>query len=125
MRHPSTNIEAPFEAHVLEADGAATVRLAGTFDLACSKQFEERIASVLGRRPGKLVLDLGGVTFIDSSALALILKLWSQCRRDGFDLTISSLSGQVARVFRTVGLDRALPIVERGAAADANGADEV
>jgi stage II sporulation protein AA (anti-sigma F factor antagonist) len=119
---PSPYGETPFEARFRERDGAATVELAGVFDLSSKPTFERLMGDRLSERVRKLTLDLRAVTFIDSSALGLILELWDQSRRDGFDFAICSPSGQVARVFEVVGLDRALATTDEAPSAKTNGA---
>jgi anti-anti-sigma factor len=119
---PSSYLETPFEAHLVQRDGVATLRLVGAFDQSCRRRFDERVDTALGEPIRELTVDLSAVTFIDSSALGMILELWRQSSRVGFELALRSPSRQVARLFTMVGLDRALPIIDGPSEADMNGA---
>ena len=81
---------------------------------------------------GRLLLDLHGVTFLDSSGIAGLMRLYRRCEHDGCTLRIEAWSDRVERVLRIVGLHEILtgdgvghgpdrppppPTVETGAAA--------
>jgi anti-sigma B factor antagonist len=85
------------------------VELLGELDLSCEDQFRDALDTV---QCSRLVLDLRGLTFIDSVGLRMILRTWQRSRRDGFTLEVVGGRDQVAKVFRITGLDSALPIVE-------------
>jgi anti-anti-sigma factor len=53
---------------------------------------------------GALRLDLSGVTFIDSSGVAGLIRLYRRCDDDGCSLQIVECSPQVERVLRLVDL---------------------
>jgi anti-sigma B factor antagonist len=108
IRPPST----PFEIHLERRSDAVLVKLVGEFDLAAKPAFEEGVKELSLDPPAELILDLRGVTFIDSSGLRLVLDLWSESRRDGFDFAVLPGSDQVQRVFEAVGLNGELPIIE-------------
>ena len=79
------------------------LRLSGEFDLACVERFEE----ALGRRNGfrKVVIDLAGLTFMDSEAIRKLLEARKSADRDGFELFVSVPSdGRVRKVLEVAGL---------------------
>jgi anti-anti-sigma factor len=59
-----------------------------------------------------VVVDLRRVAFIDSTGIRLILEVWNQCRRMGFDFTVVLGDSPVRSTFAELGLDRALPMVD-------------
>lgn len=64
-----------------------------------------------GRRPGRTVLDLTRVAFIDSSGLGAIVHAHKRVRASGGDgaaLVVHDAS--VRRVLQLAGLDRAVPL---------------
>jgi anti-sigma B factor antagonist len=91
------------------ADGVTYVELHGELDLSCEEQFSEAVEPV---RHGRLVLDLRGLTFIDSAGLHMLVRTWLRSREDGFTLEIAGRRDQVAKVFRIAGLDGVLPLVD-------------
>jgi anti-anti-sigma factor len=53
---------------------------------------------------GPLLLDLHGVSFIDSMGIAALVRLHKRCDHDGCTLRIEACSPSVERVLRLVGL---------------------
>ena len=53
---------------------------------------------------GPLVLDLHGVTFMDSSGIAALVRLWRRCPHRDCMLRIEACSRQVGRVLQIAGL---------------------
>lgn len=60
--------------------------------------------------PGILELDLGGVTFMDSSGIALVLKAHRIMALSGGKLRLVRVPPQPGRVLRCAGLDRLFSI---------------
>jgi anti-sigma B factor antagonist len=103
MGMPST-LPGPLELATEQRGHSTFIRLHGEFDLACKEQFEG-LAKSLGRDGlREVVLDLRGLTFIDSSGLRSIIDVWKRSRDDGFDLTIVRGGPSITRVFELVGL---------------------
>jgi anti-anti-sigma factor len=93
------------------ADGAMRVQISGELDLSTSPQLGEALAG--GLTAGRsVVVDLSGVTFIDSTAIRALVDAWRLCESNGGRLAVSHpLPTQVSRVFQVTGLDAVLPIV--------------
>ena len=69
------------------------------------------IMEELGRQidlelPRELTLDLAGVTFMDSSGIAVLLRAYRQVGELGGSLTVVNVPDQAARVLRAAGVDR-------------------
>ena len=90
----------------------AIVCLAGEFDLGCEERFRAEIESALDGHVGTFLLDLRGLTFIDSTGLAMLVQIDALARSDGFDFTVLCGDGQVRRVFEQTGLDGVLPLID-------------
>jgi anti-anti-sigma factor len=86
---------------------ALTMRLYGEFDLACQERFDaafQRRVAEDGLR--ELVIDMSGVSFIDSSAIRMLLDAKAWADRDGFNLFVSlPRDGQVRKMMELTGLD--------------------
>ena len=56
--------------------------------------------------PRELTIDLEGVTFMDSSGIAVLLRAYRQVGELGGSLTVVHVPDQAARVLRAAGVDR-------------------
>jgi len=66
-------------------------------------QLEDAIASLL---PMHLTLNLSGVTFMDSSGIAVLLRAHRQLSRYGGDLRVVSIPTQARKVLDAAGVGR-------------------
>jgi anti-anti-sigma factor len=80
----------------------ALIRLEGEFDLSCEVGLRAEMARITTWRPYAVAVDLGGVTFMDSRGLKMLLELDSAARRDGFELTLVRADRQVRSSLGTV-----------------------
>jgi stage II sporulation protein AA (anti-sigma F factor antagonist) len=60
--------------------------------------------------PNQLVMDLGGVSFMDSSGIALLLRGWRRVGELGGSLQVVQVPEQAYRVLRAAGLERMMEI---------------
>ena len=90
-----------------------TVRLMGELDHAAAQTvmpgIEDAVEEYLPRR---CVLDLTGVSFMDSSGIAVILKTDRLLRQTGGVLALSGVPGQVRRVLDVAGLTKIVPVLD-------------
>jgi anti-sigma B factor antagonist len=97
----------------IRADSPETmaVSLAGELDLAARPAVVERVTAALTDRPGveRVVIDLGAVSFCDSSGLGALLDIQRTAGQRGVGMVLRSLSPGVARVVAIAGVDDVLP----------------
>jgi anti-sigma B factor antagonist len=70
-----------------------------------------------------LVVDLSGTTFLDSSALGVLIGSFKRMRERDGRLDIVQPPPELRRIFEITALDRVLPVAETHAAALAEFAD--
>jgi anti-sigma B factor antagonist len=97
---------------VSHADGARLVRLTGEFDLAGVEGFERKLAGEPGARGDTLVLDLSGLTFIDSSGLRAVVMVDHRVRAEGKRCLIVRGPERVERVLDLTGVSERLDLVD-------------
>ena len=98
---------------------ATVVVLAGELDLSSIPGVERQLLGQVGAKTG-LVVDLTGVTFIDSSGIALLIRASHAVGEGGTFNVVTAPGSQVDRVFRLAGVAQALPVFDdRGAALEA------
>lgn len=84
-------------------DGAVKVILQGELDLASAHQMEEHFAAIDEQAPARVVIDLAGLEFIDSSGLRVLLLADARARERGYELVLLPGPDSVQRVFEMTG----------------------
>ena len=80
--------------------------LAGELDVSNCDEILERLKMDLGDVPAdRLVIDLAGVTFLDSSGIRMLLLAKQAAEEVGSTLVIRSASAQARRILGVSGLD--------------------
>jgi anti-anti-sigma factor len=82
----------------------AVLTLAGELDLESAPELDRQIRAVEAENPGRLLIDLRGLQFMDSSGLAVIVRAGRSARDNGHGLTLRPGSVQVQRLFELTGL---------------------
>ena len=96
----------------LAAGGMLT--LAGELDHHAAATAIRRSERLLDEhQPGSLVLDLAALSFMDSSGIALLLKLKKRMQYVGGTLEVQNTPPQAYRVLVGAGIDRLIPISKR------------
>ena len=98
-------------------DGQLTVYLQGELDHHGVKNSMCTIERLLDQYlPRDCALDMSGLNFMDSSGIALILKLHARQKENGGRAWVQNPSGQPMRVIDTSGIERLVKInVKEGA----------
>ena len=109
----------PFCCVVERTDGRATVRLGGELDLAGVPELEAAITATADAQA--LVLDLSGLTFIDSSGMRLLLSLNASVQERGQSFEVVPGSENVQRTFELAGLLDRLPFQRPEGSSSASG----
>jgi anti-anti-sigma factor len=91
---------------------AETVVLEGELDFGTAFDVELRLEEAM-RRTKHLVIDLGGLDFIDSTGLGVLVEANQRAGREGVTLEILPGPRAVQQVFEVSGLTDALPFVAR------------
>ena len=86
-------------------EDTVVLALEGELDLRTAPSLRMRLAEVLQRRDADVVLDLEGVTFIDSTGLAAMLNALRRLTRAGRCLMLACPDGPVLRILRLTRLD--------------------
>jgi anti-sigma B factor antagonist len=101
--------------------GAAVIALTGKVMLGANTgAIEELIAALLAQGVRKIVVDLGGVTHIDSTGIGVLIASLGRVTQAGGTLAMAGASGVVREGFRVTRLDRVFRFyADRAAALDA------
>jgi len=88
--------------------GVAVLRLEGRLDMLSAADVKQRIAQTVEDGHRRLVVDLGGVLFLDSSGLGALIGGLKAARLAGGDLRIARPSEQARMILELTTLDRVL-----------------
>jgi anti-sigma B factor antagonist len=99
----------PFAVDVQRHDDVAIVHPRGELDLVTVETLRAALAGI--ESVTRLVLDLRGLSFIDSSGLRLLVELHRRAQRDRLQLTLVAPAAPIDRAIQLCGLDKALPFV--------------
>lgn len=94
----------------------ALIALTGEFDLAGVQKFEGELSKLEAENPGVVVVDLGGLSFMDSSGLRALVMADQRASKAGRRLAIVPGPPTVRRVFEITQLDERLDLVESATA---------
>ena len=100
-----------FTMTITERDGLTLVELTGELDLASSPELGSALEGLSGD-DRRVVLDLRGLSFMDSTGLALILRYHQRAKDERFDLIVVRGPEPVDRVFRVTQTDTLLEMID-------------
>jgi stage II sporulation protein AA (anti-sigma F factor antagonist) len=89
------------------------VRLTGELDMAGVDQFERHLAAEEPPDSRTFVLDLRGLTFIDSSGLRAVIMADQQIRSDGGRFIVVRGSDRVNEVMEMTGVAQRIELVDK------------
>jgi anti-sigma B factor antagonist len=112
---------ASFKVEVEQRDGGAAPILAvsGELDLYTSPELDERLVELTEADGPGVVVDLGGSSFVDSSACRALLRAARRLADHGGQLVVVNRDPDVARLFEIMGLEAFLVVVSTREDADA------
>lgn len=86
------------QATVTVTEGRAVIRLAGRFDFNSHRDFREAIDTSLASPAGQIVVDMGDVEYLDSSALGMLLMLRDRAKGASREVALTSCRGAVKQI---------------------------
>ena len=93
------------------ADDVATVTVAGELDLASVPQLRSALTDLIGRGEVRLVVDLGGVTFCDSTALGVFVGAHRRVAASNGRIEFREPPPSLRNLLVVSGLDQILTVV--------------
>jgi anti-sigma B factor antagonist len=109
---PMTGEFEPFRIDVEPARDSVRVAPVGELDIATVDKLRGEVERLRESGFGKLVLDLRGVRFLDSTGLRLVLELDQAAREASQELTIIRGSSVVQRIFEVTQVAERLHFID-------------
>lgn len=89
-----------------------TLRLRGDVDVATVDQARSAFDESARTAVGDVIVDLGGVSFVDSTGLGMLIGWHKAVLAGGRHLRLDCVPPRVSRMLRLTGLDRILDVTE-------------
>lgn len=89
-------------------DLVAVIQAEGRLNMVSAPRLRETVAGAIAAGRPRVVVDLSGVDFMDSSGLGALVGCLKTTRQAGGDLRIAAPSDQVSMVLKLSNLDRIL-----------------
>lgn len=97
-------------ADAYDLSGHTVLAVGGEIDVYTSPAVQSRIADTLDSGRHRLVVDLTGVDFLDSSGLGVLVAGLNRAREVGGRLTLVCSRPSVLKLFQITGLDQVFVI---------------
>ena len=102
-----------FAVHCVRDGGRQILAARGQLDLATAWRFEQELRRAEATDASEILVDLGGLEFIDSAGMEVVIHATARSRHHGKQLMILSGPAHVHRSFEVSGLVARLPFVDR------------
>jgi anti-sigma B factor antagonist len=88
------------------AEKDAMVRLSGRVDVDSSPDLRDRLRTLLSQEalPESIIVDLAGVSYIETSGVATVIEALRIARHHRIDFRLQGLSGAALRLFEVTGV---------------------
>ncbi len=103
--------EAQFEVTAERLGNEARVAAHGELDIATLPEFERAVTRMRAQGLERMVIDLRGLSFLDSMSIELLLRLHAELTATGADLVIVRGPRAVNRIFELMELQQVLVLV--------------
>ena len=99
----------PFSCEVRPERGAARVLALGSLDVIAAPVLEAQLRELRDAGVLRLIVDLSGLRFMDSTGLRLLLAWDADAHREGYAIEVVPGPPAVQRVFELTGTSSLLP----------------
>lgn len=90
----------------------SVVDVAGEVDVATAPRLREKLISLVNDGNYHIVVDLGGVDFIDSTGLGVLISGLKRVRTHDGELVLVCTEPRIVKVFEITGLTKVFPVYE-------------
>ena len=97
-------MESGFQTEVTSSAGGVSVRVLGDVDVHTAARLGEQLGEFMGGNAQRIVVDLSGVPFCDSTGITVLVNAANRLHASGRQLVIRDPSTQVRRVLEVTGL---------------------
>ena len=104
--------EQPFESRLDRRTDVILIHLYGELNSAAAEAFNMAYAEALQEHPSMIAMDFANVSYINSSGIAMIIRLITGARRAGYRLAAYGLTKHFAELFNITRISEYMVIYE-------------
>lgn len=97
---------------VQEREGYAVLRVRGEVDVYTAPKFRERLIELVSEGRHRIIVDLEGVDFLDSTGLGVLVGGLKRLRSHDGDLLLVCTQSRILKVFEITGLTKVFAIFD-------------
>ena len=112
----SRSVEFDCDTRVDQYAGEVVVTMLGEVDMASGPLLWRCLAEAIPDAARRLVIDLSGTTFIDSTGLAVFIRAREHLRHRGVELILRNPRSSARKLLSITGLDTVITIQDASAA---------
>ena len=101
-----TDVPATVELTVSEREVETVLSASGELDVNTAPELREHLSRLINGGARQITVDLAEVSFVDSTALSVLVSALKRLRQADGDLALASPNPSVRRVFEITGLTR-------------------
>lgn len=99
------------QTNVTSRDGSTVIVLQGRFDFNSHREFRDAVDRAFKENAPEIKVDLGGVDYLDSSALGMLLMLRDKAKGAGKTVALSGARGSVKQVIEIANFGKLFVLV--------------
>ena len=95
---------------VEERDGFAVLSVRGEVDVYTAPRFRERLIELVSEGKHRIIVDLEGVDFLDSTGLGVLVGALKRVKAHDGSLSLVCTQDKLLKIFKITGLTKVFPI---------------
>ena len=93
------------ETELRDIDGTMVLDVTGEIDVYTAPQFKEAVNTIIATGQKHLIIDMGNVTYMDSSGFGVLLSATKRLRPEGGTINLVRCNTVIGRVLKITRLD--------------------
>jgi anti-sigma B factor antagonist len=102
---PEDFVPRPFRCDIAQRDDSTYLRPEGDLDMSTVDELGRVLDAARADGARRIIVDLRGLSFMDSTGISLLTRYNNAASLDGFDLALVQGHKRIARLFSLTGLD--------------------
>lgn len=100
------------EHAIRQEEKVTVVELSGEIDVSCAPQLKDLLQGLVDDGKNQLLIDLAGVSFMDSTALGILINAFKRNQQAGGDIKFANPQDELRKVFSLTQTDKIFSIFD-------------